>query len=157
MWPTKSVESGVYRVPTRTTDVSSSSRHAEKSTSDSRARMLPGFRSAERSRRRLKINAPPPVSKKAISPRNIHPIGDWLKAWTLLKIPLRVRKVAKLQRPKVVIAREIAVFFRVPAPIAAPAEFLVGPMGPEQKPRAQNSPGKNGPRSGELHPMGTQF
>ena len=52
------------------------------------------------------------TSSNVISTKNIQPIGDWLKACTLLKMPLRVRNVAKLHRPKVAIARARAVLFQ---------------------------------------------
>ena len=96
----------------KATIAKSTSATIEMSTSASRAQMLGMGSSAVRTDRRSAMRIPPPTARAIISPRNIQPMGDSLKACKLLKIPLRVRKVAKLHNTKVAIASAIAVFFR---------------------------------------------
>ena len=56
----------------------------------------------------------PTNTNATIPTRNIQPIGDWLNACRLLKMPLRVRKVAKLHSAKVVAASRMVVFLNAP-------------------------------------------
>ena len=70
------------------------------------------MRSGLRVSRRSTIIATPLTSSTAMNPKNIHPIGEVLNAWTLVKIPLRVKNVAKLHKSDVRIASPNAVFFR---------------------------------------------
>ena len=55
-------------------------------------------------KRRAAINAPPPAMRTSIPARSIQPMGDRLNSCRLLKMPLRVRNVAKLHSAKVRIA-----------------------------------------------------
>ncbi len=101
-------------VPSRVTVVSSARARIPSSTRASRLhRAASGFSAASCFLRRT-ISSVPPTTKAAIQIRNIQPMGDWLKACRLLKIPLRVRNVAKLHSPKVAIARNNVVFFSAP-------------------------------------------
>ena len=72
-----------------------------------------GFSAAVAARRRTKRTAPA-AANTAISSMNIQPIGDWLKACKLLKMPLRVRNAAKLQAANVPPASTSVVRFRAP-------------------------------------------
>ena len=124
------------------------------------------------------------TANATISSRNIQPIGDWLKACKLLKMPLRVRNAAKLQAANVATASndggplqgaalavdhrgmnhgggreprdQRAVLHRVPVPIAAPTEFFVGPIGPHEDADSQHGPGEESPRPGVADPGGVQ-
>ena len=120
-----------------------------------------------------------------MKPRNSHPIGDSLKACRLLKMPLRVRKVAKLHIPNVVIVKsergllehatmpprhqrmnrrraeqpgnQRAVFDGIPTPVASPSQFVVRPPRPDQDSAAQHHPGEQGPRTSRSRPVRIQL
>ncbi len=76
-------------------------------------RPLNGLSHAVAARRRIS-SAPVPVTSTRNIARNIQPIGDWLKACRLPKMPLRVRKAAKLQAANVATASTRVVRFRPP-------------------------------------------
>ena len=112
--PKRRFDTGAARVPSQATAASSNRATMEISTAASRAQTLWIGDCGRSSARRSTITNPPPRARPIIRARNIQPIGDWLNACRLLKKPLRVRKVAKLHKPKVAVASARAVFFSDP-------------------------------------------
>ena len=126
-----------------------------------------------------------PRQRPVINARNSQPMGDLLNACRLLKMPLRVRNVAKLHRPKVAMAKARAVFFsdaavlpghqgvdqrragqpgdqravldRVPAPVAAPAQRLRTPIRrPSRMPLPRTAQASTAPGPRLPDPVGVQ-
>jgi hypothetical protein len=114
MLPDTRLDNAPLTVPATTTPVSSNSATDPINTKDSRLRTLRIGRSGISDRRRATRRNPPATAMPIISTRNSQPIGDLLNACRLLKMPLRVRNVAKLHQPKLAMARASAVFFSTP-------------------------------------------
>ena len=112
--PRKMPDNAVLIVPAIVTAVINSNAKVESSTKASRLRMLFMRFSGVSCVRRRKTSTAPPAANASIRTRKSQPMGDWLKAGRRLKIPLRVRNVAKLHSPKVAMASETAVFLKAP-------------------------------------------
>ena len=113
--------------------------------------------------------------------RNQVPIEDCAKACTELMTPERVRKVPSMESRKVAkIERHVpdfqhaafflhhdrvqerrageprherGVFYRIPAPVAAPAQDGVGPVCAEKDSNRQEAPRHHGPAAGDVDPL----
>ena len=107
-------ESATSSVPTIAAAASRSSATVEMSTKASRLKIDSIRRSGARCGRILRMSRPPANPSAIISPRKSQPIGDWLKAWRLLKMPLRVRNVAKLHSPNVAMTSPAESPFKMP-------------------------------------------
>ena len=176
----KTPESGAARVPRTAMLAKRTSATMPISTKASRLQTLVSGLSAARAARRRIISAAWPAVTTTIQARNIQPIGDWLKAWRLLKTPLRVRKVAKLHKRE---GRDRqgeggllqgaaaspghqsmdqggagqpgdqrSVFDGVPTPVAAPAQFFIGPRGAPEDAAAEHRPRRKWPKAAPGRP-----